>query len=131
MKNIFKTIFFSFSITLFLGALLTSCGNIEQMTDVISLLVQNITSVGDFFKVYIVIQLSIFIDTLIFGLLISLLFHSNSSYIVYIFMIIIHFIWIVTNRDYGFFIVLLLFSLFTIILWIYSYIRGIRRNPRN
>lgn len=122
MKNIYKTFFFSFIITIFLSALLTSCSTIGLLGEKNSWLVQNINSVGDFFKVYVILQISI--------LLISLALSILLSKLGYIIALILHFIWIVTYRDYGFFKVLLLFGLFTIISMILSNIFGKRRNPQ-
>ena len=82
--------------------LLTSCSSIMIVGDDT---LQSIESIGDFFKVYFILQLSIYICSLIFTF-IPLGGRTTS--------IIIHFIWVVSERDYGFFKVMLLFSLFTI-----------------
>ncbi len=82
--------------------LLTSCSSIMLVGDDT---LQSIESIGDFFKVYFILQLSIYICTLIFTF-IPLGGRITS--------IIIHFIWVVSERDYGFFKVMLLFGLFTI-----------------
>ena len=81
--------------------LLTSCSSIMLVGDDT---LQSIESIGDFFKVYFILQLSIYICSLIFTF-IPLGGRTTS--------IIIHFIWVVSERDYGFFKVMLLFSLFT------------------
>ncbi|PKP40495.1 MAG: hypothetical protein CVT95_13580 [Bacteroidetes bacterium HGW-Bacteroidetes-12] len=120
MKNSYKTFFLSFTIIFFLSVLLTSCSTIGLLGEKNSWLVHNITSVGDFLKVYIVLQISI--------LLVSVILSFFLDRLGFIIALILHFIWIVTYRDYGFFKVLLHFGLFTIISIILNTIRGNRRN---
>jgi len=72
-----------------------------------SWLPKNIESFGDFLGVYFAIQISVIIVSIIFSLIIG-----RAGYFV---SLILHYIWIITYRDYGFFIVLLLFGLFSII----------------
>lgn len=68
---------------------------------------RQIDDLGDFFKVYIRLQISIVILTFLCSILLG-----NFGYIV---SVVAHFIWVISERDYGFFNVLLLFSIASII----------------
>lgn len=85
--------------------LFISCSDIGFMGKGVE---QEIESFGDFFSVYFRLQLSI----LFVGVFISFLLGGQLGAII---SVIIHFIWVVSYRDYGFFMVLLLFSFLTII----------------
>lgn len=99
-----------------------SCDSVGLLSEKNSWIVDDINNFGDFIKVYIVLQISIIIVAIIFGFLLG-----KAGYYI---SLIIHFIWIVSSREYGFLIVILLFSLFTIISFIYNLIRfGAKKNP--
>ena len=91
---------------------LSSCSDVGLLSEKNSWIVRNIDSFGDFFKVYFVLQISIILTSLILGT-----FLGNIGYII---SLAIHFIWIISARDYGFFIVLLLFGLFSIISFLFQ-----------
>lgn len=100
IKLIKNSIFIIFSLLI-----LSSCseiGLLDQDTMPIE-----IYGVGDFLKTYFILQISI----LIIGLLISIFFGEIGSII----SLVLHFIWVVGYRDYGFWTVLLLFFLFSIV----------------
>jgi hypothetical protein len=97
----------TFLIFLTLLVLLSSCSEVGLLSEKNSWILDEINSVSDFFKVYFILQLSL----LIYGTLLSLLLGDLG----YLIILILHFIWIVYARDYGFFTVLLLFGLLTII----------------
>lgn len=96
--------------------LLTSCSKVGLLSEDNSWLIQNINSIGDFFKVYLIVQLSI----VIIGVLLSFLLGRLG----YVISLVIHFIWIIAERDYGFFKVLMLFGLFSLISFVFSLLRG-------
>ncbi|UMB52619.1 hypothetical protein MKD41_09745 [Lutibacter sp. A64] len=96
--------------------LLTSCSEVGLLSEKNSWIVNDISSIEDFFKVYVVLQVSI----IIVGVILSLLLSKLGSII----SLIIHFIWIVYERDYGFLNVLLLFGLFTIVSFLIRMIKG-------
>lgn len=103
--------------------LFTGCSEIGLLSEDNSWVVKEINSTRDFFKVYLVLQLSIFIV----GLLIGIIF-SKTGYKI---SLLIHFIWIISARSYGFLMVFLLFGLFFIasyfllfLYFIYSWIKG-------
>jgi hypothetical protein len=100
--------------------LLSSCNSIGLLSEKNSWLLDDIDSFGDFIKVYFVLQLSIILIGVFLGF-----FLGKGGYIV---ALILHFIWIVSYRDYGFFIVLLLFGLFSIISFLISTLNIFRRN---
>ena len=104
-----NTLITNFKLLLFLVPilLLTSCSEIGLLSENNSWIVNNINSVGDFFKVYFVLQVSIIIVGVILGIFLGDLGNMIS--------LVFHFIWIVSARDYGFFIVLLLFGFFTLV----------------
>jgi hypothetical protein len=87
--------------------LLTSCKSIGLLSDKNSWLPDDIESFGDFFGIYFVLQISILLTSILLGLILG-----KGGYIV---SLVLHFIWIVSYRDYGFFMVLLLFGLFSVI----------------
>jgi hypothetical protein len=101
-----KEILMPFWYTLLAMLFLTSCSSVGLMSEKNSWLPYEIEGVGDFFSVYIVLQVSL--------LIVSMLLSFISGQIGYIITLVLHFIWIVTYRDYGFFIVLLLFGLFLV-----------------
>lgn len=115
----YKGVLFLISLTLFSMLLLTSCSEIGLLSEKNSWLVQDINSVGDFIKVYLVLQLSIFLVSLLIGFFLGRLGDIIS--------LVIHFIWIVSARDYGFFKVLLLFGVFSIVSFLISLLRGGRQ----
>lgn len=105
---------------LFAILFLTSCSSIGLMSEENSWLPHEIEGVGDFFNIYIAIQVSV----LIISILLSFIIFKLG----YIVALILHFIWIVTYRDYGFFIVLLLFGLFSIVSFVIDSLNLFKRN---
>jgi len=107
-----------------LTLLLSSCSEVGLLSEKNSWILDEINSVSDFFKVYLVIQLSM----LILGLLLSTILDDLGKLI----SLVAHFIWIVYARDYGFFTVMLLFGLLSIISIlfqvVYSWYKGYREN---
>lgn len=88
--------------------LLTSCSTESTEEKLLEKIIpQNITGFWSFIKTYIILQLSIFINSLFIGIFLGRLGYFIS--------LIGHFIWIIVYRDFGFFIVLLLFSFTAII----------------
>ena len=85
--------------------LLTSCSSMILLGDDT---LQSIESIGDFFKVYLMLQLSILICSLILSFFLGDLGGIIS--------LIAHFIWVVSERDYGLFMVLLLFGFSSIVM---------------
>lgn len=81
---------------------------------------RQIDDLGDFFKVYIRLQISIVILTFLCSILLG-----NFGYIV---SVVAHFIWVISERDYGFFNVLLLFSIASIISFLLRTILVLRKN---
>ena len=118
MSKTIKSILTNYKIVFFLAPilLLTSCSEIGLLSEKNSWIVNNIDSVGDFLKVYFVLQISIILVSLILGILLGRLG--------YIISLVIHFIWIVSARDYGFFKVLLLFGLFTIVSYLINLLKA-------
>jgi hypothetical protein len=100
--------------------LLTSCKSIGLLSDKNSWLPDDIESFGDFFGIYFVLQISILLTSILLGLILG-----KGGYIV---SLVLHFIWIVSYRDYGFFMVLLLFGLFSVISFLISSLNLFRRN---
>lgn len=97
--------------------LTNSCSsNIGLMSEKNSWLVREMDGPGDFLQVYIVLQLSILLIAIVLGF-----FLGKAGQII---SLVMHFIWIVSFRDYGFLTVLLLFSLFSIVSFLYNLIRG-------
>src|SRR5690554_2143458 len=98
--------------------LLTSCsGDLYELgllSDRNTWLAKNINSFSDFFKTFLVLQLSIFITSMILSI-----FLKKIGYYV---SMLIHFIWIVWFRDYGFMNVFILFSLPIIFNLIFSFL---------
>lgn len=106
-------------IGMFLLFLLTSCSEVGLLSEENSWIVGTINGVGDFLKVYIVLQISIIVLGLILGIFLGGLGKIIS--------LVAHFIWIVSVRDYGFLNVLLLFSIFSIISFLFNLIRSNNR----
>lgn len=104
----------------FVLLILSSCSSIGLLSEENSWLTNDIESVGDFFGVYFVLQISIIIVSLI----LSFFFGKGGNSI----SLIAHFIWIVSYRDYGFWLVLLLFSLFSIVSFIIKIFFVAKRN---
>lgn len=100
--------------------MLTSCSSVGLLSEKNSWLPHEIDGVGDFFGVYVVLQISI----LLISLLLSIIF-GRAGYII---SLISHFIWIVSYRDYGFWSVLLLFGLFSIVSFIINLLRAPKRD---
>lgn len=100
---------------IFFSLVLTSCDSIGLLSEKNSWIVNDINGFGDFIKVYVALQISIIIVAIIIGL-----FLGKAGYYI---SLIIHFIWIISSRDYGFFNVLLLFGLFTILSFLYNIYR--------
>lgn len=97
--------------------LTTSCStNIGLMSEKNSWLVHEMDGLGDFLQVYFVLQLSILLIALILGI-----FLGKAGQII---SLVMHFIWIISYRDYGFITVLLLFSLFSLVSFLYNLLRG-------
>lgn len=115
----YKNTFIIFAIIIIISLLITSCSEVGLLSDKNSWIVNNISSVGDFFKVYIILQISIIITGLILGI-----FLGKLGYII---SLVIHFIWIISARDYGFLNVILLFGLFTIVSFLFNLIRSRNR----
>ena len=87
-----------------LSFLLQSCSSIGLMDKGTPM---QINDFGDFFSVYIMLQISILLISALLSLIIG-----GASYSI---SILLHFIWVISYRDYGFFIVLMLFGLATIV----------------
>jgi lipoprotein len=87
-----------------LSFLLQSCSSIGLMDKGTPM---QINDFGDFFSMYIVLQISILLIAIILSL-----FLGDIGYII---SLLLHFIWIISYRDYGFFTVLMLFGLATIV----------------
>jgi hypothetical protein len=100
--------------------LLSGCSSIGLLSEKNSWVPQEIESLGDFLGVYIVLQISVILVSLIIGIFLGEVGHIIS--------IILHFIWIISYRDYGFFKVLLLFGLFSIISFIINSLRLFKKN---
>lgn len=88
--------------TVFMLLALTSCNKIGLMSDKNSWLPNEINSFGDFLGVYAVLQISMLVISLLLGI-----FLGAGGYPI---SLLLHFIWIVGYRDYGFLLVLLLFG---------------------
>ncbi|GGZ92181.1 hypothetical protein [Algibacter mikhailovii] len=118
MSKTIKKILINYKIVFFLAPILflTSCSEIGLLSEKNSWIVNNIDSVGVFLKVYFVLQISIIIVSLILGI-----FLGRLGYLI---SLVIHFIWIVSARDYGFFKVLLLFGLFTIVSFLINLLKA-------
>lgn len=116
MKPKHLTAFFLLTAMLFL----TSCDSIGLLSEKNSWLVEEIESLGDFFKVYVVLQLSILIIGVLLGFVLG-----GAGFMI---SLVLHFIWIVNYREYGFFIVLLLFGLFAIVSFLVSTISVFRKH---
>ena len=101
----------SLVLCLFLSILLTGCSNIGLLNEGNSWLPVDILSFTDFLKVYVTLQISIFIISFIVSL-----FLGNMGYLL---VLLLHFLWIVNYRDYGFLKVLLLFSFFTVVTMVF------------
>lgn len=101
---------------------LNSCSEIGLLSETNSLLVKDINSFGDFMKVFIQLQISI--------LLVSLIISIFLGELGYIISLVIHYIWIISARDYGFFKVLLLFGLFTIVTYLINLLILMIRSKR-
>lgn len=102
-----KSFLLSIMLMLLTSFLLTGCSKIGLLNDHNSWLPDDITSFSAFLKVYVTLQISIFILSFI-----AALFLGNIGYLL---VLILHFLWMINYRDYGFLKVLLLFSFFTII----------------
>ncbi len=100
---------------------LTSCNSIGFLSEKNSWLPREIESLGDFLGVYFVLQISIFLVSL----LLAMAFGDGSNLI----SLLLHFIWIISYRDYGFFTILFLFALeFALLIVIDRIIFFIRNN---
>lgn len=119
MKKYFnEKLLFTFSISI----VLIGCGeatDIGLLSEKNSWLLSDIENVGDFFKVFVTLQLSILITTLILSI-----FLKRLSYFA---TIIIHFGWIIWFRDYGVVYVFLIFILPFVLSVIY--LKVSRQNP--
>lgn len=107
----YRKAFFLVSILFF-----TSCSKVGLLNKKNSLVLESINSIGDFFKVYIVLQVSM----LLFAMFMSVLVGKAA----YKISLVLHFIWIVFARDYGFFNVLFLFLLLPSVLYLINIIGG-------
>ena len=87
-----------------LSFLLQSCSSIGFMGKGTA---KQINDFGDFFSMYIILQISILFIAIILSL-----FLGDIGYII---SLSLHFIWVISYRDYGFFTVLMLFGLATIV----------------
>lgn len=103
-KNILLVILSSF---LLIGCSSTSFGGFP--------LPEEINGIGDFFSLYIKIQIFIFLNALI----LSWFLGGELGYLV---SSVGHFIWIISERDYGFFIVFMLFTLSIIVRIIFYFL---------
>ena len=99
---------------------LSSCSNVGLLSERNRWIVDDISGIGDFFKVYFVLQLSI--------ILIGLLLGTVLGKLGYIISLGVHFIWIVAYRDYGFLNVLLLFTFFSIVSFLFNLIISRKRD---
>ncbi|MFM2268050.1 MAG: hypothetical protein RL757_1491 [Bacteroidota bacterium] len=113
-----KEILFSLCCILLILCLSTGCGEVGFMSEKNSWLPREIESLEDFFHIYLALQLSIFFISILLSFVLSKLGYFVS--------LIIHFIWIVSYRDYGFFSVLMLFSILSIILILIANFRKIK-----
>lgn len=107
------------SINLFLSSLiiillLTSCSEVGLMSEKNSYLVEEITDFSSFISVYIVLQISI----LLTAFLLMFIFDAAG----YGISILLHFIWVVSYRDYGFLVVLLLFFGFSLVMFLVNFL---------
>ncbi len=103
---------FRLLIIVFLPLLFISCDSIGFLSEKNRFLPHQIETFGDFVVVYFILQLSILFVTLVLGIFLG----KGGSLI----SLVIHFIWIVSFRDYGFFKVLLLFGIFTFVKFVIS-----------
>jgi hypothetical protein len=108
MKKKAKNHLFLGFILTFCTTILTSCSEVGLMSNKNKYLPHDIDGFGEFFQVFIVLQLSM----LLVGLLLSIFFGNGGGY----FSGVLHFIWIVSYRDYGFFTVLALFAFLQLVL---------------
>jgi hypothetical protein len=95
----------------------TSCSNILGQDTMLKFLPENIESFGDFIKAWMVIAIAQFIVVLF----ISLVFSCGVGFPNFI-VGIVYFIVIYTSKDYGFWMIVLLFFTSTIIGWFLSFI---------
>ncbi len=100
MKSLLKILVMSIS-AICIITLVTSCAKVGLMSNKSSTIPIDINSVAEFFKVFLRLQISMILIAVILGLGLDKLGAVVST--------LLHLIWIVTYRDYGFFIVLLLF----------------------
>jgi len=108
-NNIFKTLIY-----ILLLLLLSSCDEVGLLSDKNKYLVDVITNPSSFFGVLITLQLSILLTGVLLGLFIGKGGYSISQ--------LIHFVWIIAYRDYGFWNVLLLFIVFTVVNLLYRFV---------
>jgi hypothetical protein len=108
MKEKSKSHLLLSSILVFCTTFLTSCSEVGLMSNKNRYLPHDIDGLGEFFQVFIVLQISM----LFVALLLSFFIGGAGGYI----SGILHFIWIVSYRDYGFLTVLFLFGLLQLVL---------------
>jgi hypothetical protein len=101
---------------------LCSCTEVGLLSEKNSWILEEINTVSDFFKVYFMLQLSI----LIFGVFLSLIIGDLGYFII----LIAHFIWIVSARDYGYLNLFLLFGLMTVISIVLNFLFNLIRLRR-
>jgi hypothetical protein len=110
-------------IFLFLILLFTSCKDVGLLSEKNSWVLDNIETIGDFFTVYLILQVSI----IIVGVLLSFLLGKLG----FVISLIAHFIWIVLARDYGYLNLILLFGLFSIISTVLNVAISLLRHRNN
>jgi phosphotransferase system glucose/maltose/N-acetylglucosamine-specific IIC component len=108
MKEKSKSHLLLSSTLVFCTTFLTSCSEVGLMSNKNRYLPHDIDGLGEFFQVFIVLQISM----LFVALLLSFFIGGAGGYI----SGILHFIWIVSYRDYGFLTVLFLFGLLQLVL---------------
>jgi hypothetical protein len=108
MKEKYKSQLLLSSILVFFTTFLTSCSEVGLMSNKNKYLPHDIDGLGEFFQVFIVLQISM----LFVALLLSFFIGGAGGYV----SGILHFIWIVSYRDYGFLTVLFLFGLLQLVL---------------
>ncbi len=108
MKKEIKRLVLMTTLLALITTLLTSCSNIGLMSNNNKYLPTDIDGFGDFMQVFFVLQISMLIVALVLGFFIG----GAGGYV----SGALHFIWIVSNRDYGFMTVLALFFFLQLVL---------------
>ena len=101
---------------LVISLLLVGCSSDSKVMFLMKGIPESIDTVGDFLLTWFLLQISILLLALLLGVFLGELGFTISS--------IVHFIWIIMYRDYGFIKVTLLFFLFGIVTYLLSIIRS-------